>query len=69
VPTVREADDMIVTGATKERLAQDVTPLMAHFLAPRGLPLSPGHSSAEDDEPGGHSGRGRRGSVQLGPRN
>jgi hypothetical protein len=50
---VREADDMIVTGATKERLAQDVTPLMAHFLAPRGLPLSPAQTRRAPSEDGG----------------
>ena len=41
VHTVRYADDMIVTGASKELLEQDVTPLIEHFLAQRGLRLSP----------------------------
>lgn len=41
VNLVRYADDFIVTGATKEVLETEVRPMVEHFLAERGLSLSP----------------------------
>jgi RNA-directed DNA polymerase len=41
VHAIRYADDMVVTGASKELLEQKVKPLIEHFLAQRGLTLSP----------------------------
>jgi RNA-directed DNA polymerase len=38
---IRYADDIVVTGATPEILQQTVRPVMEHFLAQRGLRLSP----------------------------
>ncbi len=38
---VRYADDFLVTGRTKELLAQEVQPLIEEFLRERGLQLSP----------------------------
>src|SRR6266480_5600852 len=38
---VRYADDFLVTGRTKELLAQEVQPLSEEFLRERGLQLSP----------------------------
>lgn len=40
VRLVRYADDFIITGETKELLEQKVRPLVAQFLAERGLTLS-----------------------------
>jgi RNA-directed DNA polymerase len=40
VRLVRFADDFITTGRTKEVLAEEVKPLIAEFLKPRGLRLS-----------------------------
>jgi len=37
---VRYADDFIITGESKEMLANDVKPLVSHFLKERGLSLS-----------------------------
>ena len=41
VNIVRYADDFIVTGATREVLAEEVVPMVKQFLAERGLSLSP----------------------------
>jgi RNA-directed DNA polymerase len=41
VHIVRYADDFIVTGATREMLADEVQPMVEQFLAERGLSLSP----------------------------
>jgi len=41
VNMVRYADDLIVTGRTKELLENEVKPLVCEFLADRGLELSP----------------------------
>ncbi|WP_341315279.1 group II intron reverse transcriptase/maturase [Paraburkholderia sp. IMGN_8] len=41
VNIVRYADDFIVTGATREVLANEVRPVVEQFLAERGLSLSP----------------------------
>ncbi|OIT13546.1 group II intron reverse transcriptase/maturase [Ralstonia solanacearum] len=41
VNIVRFADDFIVTGATREMLADEVRPMVEQFLAQRGLSLSP----------------------------
>ena len=41
VNMIRYADDFIVTGATKEVLADKVRPIIEGFLAERGLSLSP----------------------------
>jgi RNA-directed DNA polymerase len=38
---IRYADDFIITGATKEVLAEEVRPVVEEFLAERGLTLSP----------------------------
>jgi RNA-directed DNA polymerase len=40
VHLVRYADDFIITGKSKELLANEVRPLVAHFLSERGLELS-----------------------------
>jgi RNA-directed DNA polymerase len=40
VHLVRYADDFIITGKSKELLANEVRPLVAHFLKERGLELS-----------------------------
>ena len=40
VHLVRYADDFIITGKSKELLANEVQPLVAHFLKERGLELS-----------------------------
>src|SRR5262245_50278899 len=40
VRLVRFADDFIITSRTKERLEEEVRPLIAEFLNPRGLKLS-----------------------------
>lgn len=40
VKLVRFADDFIITGKTKELLEEEVKPLVAEFLVPRGLKLS-----------------------------
>jgi RNA-directed DNA polymerase len=40
VHLVRYADDFIITGTSKELLRDEVQPLVAHFLAERGLELS-----------------------------
>jgi RNA-directed DNA polymerase len=40
VNIVRYADDFIVTGATKEVLADEVRPMVEQFLGQRGLSLS-----------------------------
>jgi RNA-directed DNA polymerase len=37
---VRYADDFIITGRTKERLENEVKPLVIEFLKERGLTLS-----------------------------
>lgn len=41
VHVIRFADDFIITGRTKSSLEDDVRPLVASFLAERGLALSP----------------------------
>ncbi|WP_220700743.1 reverse transcriptase domain-containing protein [Paraburkholderia sp. BL23I1N1] len=41
VNIVRYADDLIITGATREVLADEVRPMVGQFLAERGLSLSP----------------------------
>lgn len=41
VNLVRYADDFIITGRSREQLEQEVHPLVAQFLAERGLVLSP----------------------------
>jgi RNA-directed DNA polymerase len=41
VHIVRYADDFIVTGVTREVLANEVQPMVEQFLAERGLSLSP----------------------------
>src|SRR5207302_2521674 len=41
VNLVRYADDFCVTGASYDLLDQEVKPLIVHFLAERGLELSP----------------------------
>jgi RNA-directed DNA polymerase len=38
---VRYADDLIITGHSKEWLEQEVMPVLVSFLAKRGLTLSP----------------------------
>jgi RNA-directed DNA polymerase len=40
VHLVRYADDFVITGTSKELLREEVQPLVAHFLAERGLELS-----------------------------
>ena len=40
VKLVRYADDLVITGASKELLANEVVPLVRAFLAERGLRLS-----------------------------
>jgi RNA-directed DNA polymerase len=40
VKLVRFADDFVITGRTKELLEEEVRPLTAEFLKPRGLKLS-----------------------------
>jgi RNA-directed DNA polymerase len=39
--TLRYADDFVITGASKELLANEVRPLVEQFLRDRGLKLSP----------------------------
>jgi RNA-directed DNA polymerase len=41
VNLVRYADDFVITGRSKERLEDEVKPLVEQFLAERGLELSP----------------------------
>lgn len=41
VNLVRYADDFVITGRSREQLEQEVRPLVAAFLAERGLVLSP----------------------------
>jgi RNA-directed DNA polymerase len=41
VNLIRFADDLLITGATQELLAQEVQPVVAAFLQARGLALSP----------------------------
>lgn len=41
VHLIRYADDFIITGSTKELLANEVRPLVEQFLRDRGLQLSP----------------------------
>ena len=41
VNMVRFADDLILTGSSKELLQKEVRPLLERFLTPRGLELSP----------------------------
>ena len=41
VNVVRFADDFVITGKTKELLEDEVAPIVAEFLAERGLTLSP----------------------------
>jgi RNA-directed DNA polymerase len=41
VHLIRYADDFLITSRTKERLAEEVKPLVEKFLAARGLELSP----------------------------
>ena len=41
VNLVRYADDFIITSSSRERLEQEVKPLVEHFLRERGLALSP----------------------------
>jgi RNA-directed DNA polymerase len=41
VNLVRYADDFVITGSSKELLENEVKPLVASFLAARGLELSP----------------------------
>ena len=38
---IRYADDFIITGTTKERLENEVKPLVEQFMLDRGLQLSP----------------------------
>lgn len=38
---IRYADDFVITGATREVLADEVRPMVEQFLAQRGLSLSP----------------------------
>ena len=38
---VRYADDFIITGCSKERLENEVKPLVERFMLERGLQLSP----------------------------
>ena len=40
INVIRFADDFVVTGHAKEVLEEEVTPLIVHFLAERGLTLS-----------------------------
>lgn len=41
VNIVRYADDFIITGVTREMLAEEVIPMVEQFLAERGLSMSP----------------------------
>jgi RNA-directed DNA polymerase len=41
VNLIRYADDFIITGTTKERLENEVKPLVEQFMRDRGLQLSP----------------------------
>lgn len=41
VNIVRYADDFIITGVTREMLAEEVIPMVGQFLAERGLSMSP----------------------------
>ena len=41
VHTIRYADDLVITGDSRELLEQEVKPLVEEFMAERGLSLSP----------------------------
>lgn len=66
---VRYADDMIITGSSKELLEQEVRPLVVAFLAERGLTLSEEktcitHINDGFDFLGQHIRKDRRGSTK-----
>jgi RNA-directed DNA polymerase len=52
VHLVRYADDFIITGTSRALLRDEVRPLVAHFLAERGLTLSPEKTSITHREDG-----------------
>jgi RNA-directed DNA polymerase len=52
VNLVRYADDFVITGRSQEQLEQEVRPLVAAFLAERGLVLSPEKTTVTHVETG-----------------
>lgn len=52
VHLIRYADDLVITGRTKELLEDEVKPVVERFLAPRGLELSPSKTRVTHIEEG-----------------
>jgi RNA-directed DNA polymerase len=71
VNLVRYADDFCVTGASYELLDQEVKPLIVHFLAERGLELSPEQTVIPSIEEGfdflGQNVRASNGTILVKP--